>query len=59
MMAFAIGTSVRLKRRVADGDKGVAFIKAFYPDIKGGVMLSRELNRFRSWNIDDLVEVRS
>lgn len=49
------GDTVRLR----DNPKaGTARINYFYKDIDGGVILSRPLNRFKSWNVDDLEKVK-
>ncbi|MGZ5078595.1 MAG: hypothetical protein ACXWHZ_03505 [Usitatibacter sp.] len=51
---FAPGDTVRLPKL-----KKNARVAAVYRDIKGGVRLDRTLAGFYSWNVADLVKVRS
>lgn len=44
-----VGNKVRHKKT-----RRVAYIKGLYSDIEGGVILDREIDGFRSWNVQDL-----
>lgn len=51
---FAVGSTVALiKGKKKDQAKIVSFI--FDPSIQGGVVLDRQLQGFRLWNLEDLV----
>lgn len=54
---FQKGDTVRLKKKVADGDKRPATVEILYSDIHGGLRLNEERNGFVSWNVADLEKV--
>lgn len=53
---FTENTVVRLKRGVStqSGPREKAYIIGWIAGVKGGVVLNRPLDKFTSWNIDEL-----
>ena len=51
---FEVGDKVALKH---NPKLGTATIDAFLTDVKGGVILSKKLDEFGMWNVEELLKV--